>query len=87
MQQSADTDRKSLHKSITRGHLKPGVLVSQFVIQLIIYFYPSFSTLCRPGHFDSFLVCDVALATTASYQFSLRRLRPKEGRGGVQWRL
>lgn len=40
MQQSADMDRKSLHKSITRGHLKPGVLVSQFVIQLIIYFYP-----------------------------------------------
>lgn len=38
MQQSANMDRKSLHKSITRGHLKPGVLMSQSIIHLIIDF-------------------------------------------------
>lgn len=42
MQQSANMDRKSLHKSITRGHLKPGVLMPQCIIHLIIDFYFNF---------------------------------------------
>lgn len=43
-QLSANIDRKWLHKSITRGHLKPGVLVLQCIIHLIIDFFSSIFT-------------------------------------------
>lgn len=87
MQQSANMDRKSLHKSITRGHLKPGVPMSQSIIHLIIDFSPS----CRFRRFHSGLVYGVVVATLASYQFSLRQFRLQErkrvnGAHGGSWK-
>lgn len=55
MQQSANMERKSLHKFITRGHLKPGVLMSQSIIHLIIDFCFNFHCYADSDTLISFL--------------------------------
>lgn len=55
MQQSANMDRKSLHKSITSGDLKPGVLMPQCIIHLILDFYFNFHRCANPDTLIPFL--------------------------------
>ena len=55
MQQSANMEGKSLQKSITRGHLKPGVLMPQCIIHLIIDFCINFHRYVNPDALIPFL--------------------------------
>ncbi len=48
-------ERKLLHKSITRGHLKPGVLLPQCIIHLIIDFDFNFPRYADPDALIPFL--------------------------------
>lgn len=91
MQHSANMDRKSLHKSITRGHLNPGVLMPQCIIHLIIDFYFNFHRYANPGTLIPLLF--IALSWQQEHPTSFRFNKTigeeenEERRGRVQRRL
>lgn len=92
MQESANTDRKSLQKSITRGHLKPGVLMPQCIIHLIIDFRFNFHRYVNPDALIPFLF--IALSWQQEHPISFHFTKTvgeeqNEERGGkrVQFRL